>query len=67
MRRFWEARYCAGLMRLVVVAPQPLDELEALVRARFGAVRSLGAAVPVFPGAPGLQAFPSQRENVQVS
>ena len=52
MRRFWEERYCAGLMRLVVVGPQPLRELEALVRARFGAVRNLGAAVPAFPGAP---------------
>ena len=51
MRRFWEERYCAGLMRLVVVGPQPLPELEALVRARFGAVRNLGAAVPAFPSA----------------
>ena len=52
MRRFWEERYCAGLMRLVVVGPQPLRELEALVRTRFGAVRNLGAAVPAFPSAP---------------
>ena len=50
VRHFWEERYCAGLMRLVVVGPQPLHELEALVRARFGAVRNLGAVVPAFPG-----------------
>lgn len=52
VQRFWEERYCAGLMRLVVVGPQPLRELEALVCARFGAVRNLGAAVPAFSGAP---------------
>ena len=53
VRRFWEERYCAGLMRLVVVGPQPLPrELEALVCARFGAVRNLGAAVPAFSSAP---------------
>jgi len=52
VRRFWEARYCAGLMRLVVVGPQPPTELEALVRARFGAVRNRGLAAPEFPGAP---------------
>jgi hypothetical protein len=52
VRRFWEARYCAGLMRLVVVGPQLPAELEALVRARFGAVRNRGLAPPEFPGAP---------------
>lgn len=62
VRRFWEERYCAGLMRLVVVGPQPLPELEALVRARFGAVRNLGAAVPAFPSAP-LARAPTNREH----
>lgn len=63
VRRFWEERYCAGLMRLVLVGPQPLPELEALVRARFGAVRNLGAAVPAFPGAHSLARARKYREH----
>lgn len=37
---FWKARYSANLMTLAVYGPQPLDELEAMVRARFGAIEN---------------------------
>ncbi|HDZ38029.1 MAG TPA: peptidase M16, partial [Marinobacter sp.] len=37
---FWKARYSANLMTLAVYGPQPLDQLEAMVRARFGAIEN---------------------------
>lgn len=36
--QFYERYYSANLMTLVVVAPQPLDELEAMVRPRFSPI-----------------------------
>ncbi len=38
-------------MRGAVVGPQPIAELEALVRAKFGAVPNTDLQVPTFPGA----------------
>lgn len=35
---FWETHYSANLMTLAVYGPQSLDELEAMVRPRFGAI-----------------------------
>ncbi|MFD2191126.1 insulinase family protein [Pistricoccus aurantiacus] len=39
---FYENHYGAGVMNLVVIAPQPLDELEALVRDNFSEVPNRG-------------------------
>jgi len=38
--RFWETHYSANLMTLAVYGPQSLDELEAMVRPRFGAIEN---------------------------
>ena len=35
---FWESTYSSHLMKLVVLGREPLDELERLVRTRFGSV-----------------------------
>ena len=35
---FWESTYSSHLMKLAVLGREPLDELERLVRTRFGAV-----------------------------
>lgn len=43
---FYEAHYDANVMHLAVVAPQPLDELEALVTERFADVPDRGLARP---------------------
>ncbi|MDR5868546.1 insulinase family protein [Halomonas koreensis] len=43
---FYERHYGAGVMRLAVVAPQPLDELEALVREDFAEVPDRGLSRP---------------------
>ncbi|MDX1589450.1 MAG: insulinase family protein [Oleiphilaceae bacterium] len=37
---FYEAHYSANLMKLVVVGPQSLDELESMVRPRFSGVEN---------------------------
>ncbi len=39
---FFKAHYGAGVMHLALVAPQPLDDLEALVRERFAAIPNRG-------------------------
>ncbi|WP_458524914.1 insulinase family protein [Onishia taeanensis] len=39
---FFRAHYGANVMHLALVAPQPLDELEALVRSRFAAIPDRG-------------------------
>ncbi|WP_086830728.1 insulinase family protein [Halomonas aestuarii] len=43
---FYESHYDANVMHLAVVAPQPLDELEALVNERFTAVPDRGLSRP---------------------
>jgi len=43
---FYEAHYDANVMHLAVVAPQPLDELEALITERFAGVPDRGLARP---------------------
>ncbi|MFG6177488.1 insulinase family protein [Halomonas sp. THAF12] len=43
---FYEHHYDANVMHLAVVAPQPLDELEALVRDDFAAVPDRGLTRP---------------------
>jgi len=35
---FWEQNYSANIMTLAVYGPQPLDELETMVRERFSAI-----------------------------
>lgn len=37
---FWRTHYSANLMNLVVYGPQPLDELEAMVRDRFSRIEN---------------------------
>ncbi len=37
---FWKARYSSNLMTVAVYGPQSLDELEAMVRPRFGAIEN---------------------------
>jgi secreted Zn-dependent insulinase-like peptidase len=37
---FWKARYSSNLMTLAVYGPQPLDELEAMVRERFSRIEN---------------------------
>ncbi|MEQ6890336.1 insulinase family protein [Halomonas sp. CS7] len=43
---FYEAHYDANVMHLAVVAPQPLDELEAMVTERFAGVPDRDLARP---------------------
>ncbi|MEQ6918629.1 insulinase family protein [Halomonas sp. SSM6] len=43
---FYESHYDANVMHLAVVAPQPLDELEALVTERFDEVPDRGLSRP---------------------
>nr|WP_100641470.1 insulinase family protein [Marinobacter salexigens] len=44
---FWESHYSANLMTLAVYGPQPLDKLEAMVRARFSAIENRNLAAKV--------------------
>jgi len=37
---FWQQQYSANLMTLAVYGPQPLDELEAMVRSRFSVIEN---------------------------
>ncbi len=37
---FWKQHYSANLMSLAVYGPQPLDDLEAMVRGRFDAIEN---------------------------
>ncbi|WP_245184563.1 insulinase family protein [Halomonas salinarum] len=43
---FFNAHYGASVMHLALVAPQPLDELEAMVRERFAAIDNRGLSRP---------------------
>ncbi|MBW4936134.1 insulinase family protein [Marinobacter sp. F4206] len=38
--QFWKDRYSANLMTLAVYGPQPLDELEQMVKSRFNAIEN---------------------------
>ncbi|MBS3804230.1 MAG: insulinase family protein [Oleiphilaceae bacterium] len=38
--QFWEENYSANIMALVVYGPQTLDELEAMVKPRFGEIEN---------------------------
>ncbi|SFM43640.1 insulinase family protein [Marinobacter zhejiangensis] len=40
--QFWQQQYSANLMTLVVIGPQSLDQLEAMVRPRFSAIENRG-------------------------
>jgi secreted Zn-dependent insulinase-like peptidase len=53
VRDFVSRHYSAEVMKLAVVGRQPLDELEAMVRDKFGEVAGRGLKPPVFPGAAG--------------
>ncbi|WP_280554406.1 insulinase family protein [Halomonas sp. 25-S5] len=44
---FYEDHYDANVMHLAVVAPQPLDDLEAMVTARFAEIPDRGLSRPV--------------------
>ncbi|MGR4069987.1 insulinase family protein [Billgrantia sp. C5P2] len=44
---FYERHYDANVMHLALVAPQPLDELEAMVTERFAAIADRGLERPV--------------------
>ncbi|WP_438951751.1 insulinase family protein [Porticoccus sp.] len=44
---FYKAHYSANRMALVVLAPQPLDQLEAMVKERFTAVPNHASQQPV--------------------
>lgn len=48
VRAFHAKHYSAGVMKVAVVGPQGLDQLEALVRDKFAAVVDTGAAAPRF-------------------
>ncbi|BDA50691.1 Insulin-degrading enzyme [Coccomyxa sp. Obi] len=50
VQEFHARHYSSNLMRGAVVGPQPIAELEALVRAKFGAVPNTDLQVPTFPG-----------------
>ena len=50
VRGFHTRYYSANLMRGALVAAQPMQELEALVRAKFGAVPNADLAQPAFSG-----------------
>ena len=51
VRGFHAAHYSANVMRGAVVSQQPMAQLEALVRAKFGAVPNTDLRAPVFAGA----------------
>ena len=44
---FYETHYGANVMHLAVVAPQPLDELEAMIVERFAAIPDRGLSRPI--------------------
>lgn len=48
---FHAAHYSSNLMKGAVVGPQPIAELEALVRAKFDAVPNSDLPLPQFSGA----------------
>ena len=50
VQAFHAQHYSSNLMRGAVVGRQPSAELEALVRAKFGAVPNTNLPVPQFPG-----------------
>ena len=50
MRAFYAGHYSANLMRGAVVAREPIQDLEALVRAKFGAVPNADLPPALFAG-----------------
>lgn len=50
VRDFHTRHYSSNVMKGAVVGKQSLPELEALVRAKFGAVPNVELAVPEFAG-----------------
>jgi insulysin len=53
---FYDKYYSSSVMKLAVLGRAPLDELEALVRAKFSEVRNSGRRAPEFPLSPYPQA-----------
>lgn len=51
VKQFHAEHYSAGVTRVVVVSRHTLDQLEGLVREKFGAVRDTGVAPPSFSDA----------------
>lgn len=52
VRDFYAQHYSANIMKLVLYGRQSLDELEALVRAKFGEVKDKQLQALRPPGAP---------------
>ena len=50
VRDFAAAHYSANVMKLSVYGRQALDELEAMVRRMFGAVKNRDLSAPSIPG-----------------
>ena len=46
---FWEQNYSANIMTLAVYGPQPLDELETMVRERFSAIANRNLTARTHP------------------
>ncbi|WP_339649322.1 insulinase family protein [uncultured Marinobacter sp.] len=47
--QFWEKNYSANIMTLAVYGPQPLDELETMVRKRFSAIANRNLTARTHP------------------
>ena len=47
--QFWEQNYSANIMTLAVYGPQPLDELETMVRERFSAIANRNLTARTHP------------------
>jgi len=47
--QFWEKNYSANIMTLAVYGPQPLDELETMVRKRFSAIANRNLTAKTHP------------------
>jgi secreted Zn-dependent insulinase-like peptidase len=65
VRDFHARHYSSNIMKGAVVGPQPLPELEALVRAKFDNVPNCDLSVPEFAGAqkmPQAPRLPSSAE-----
>lgn len=47
--QFWQDKYSANIMTLAVYGPQPLDQLEAMVRQRFNAIENRNLSAKTHP------------------
>jgi secreted Zn-dependent insulinase-like peptidase len=47
--QFWQDQYSANIMTLAVYGPQPLDQLEQMVRDRFNAIENRGLTAKTHP------------------